>query len=463
MGDNYLKPIKALRCRSDLRAFSQIRALDTKNFLPSLWHSLLEFFLNNSLCHIALEVFTNSVYFYPHSLNLEFEKKHLKVINEFISALNSEDQSNSKNLLHTQEVWEVLIDIFKFVPSDPESKIAPIKPLLDAIRISVVEKTDDYEDYAWEVDNAILTIFLFENENGVFLLHPKTKPKIPAFNVKDEVLTKEQSDILEAFKNDDLLMLLEDDGPVVFEEDESPPKPSAENNHSKTQKKVSIASSVPQNRVQQEIATSKSTPAKNKDQKLSNSSKIEEEKVSTGSSKSTPIKTEDNKYQSETFCGSSLCLKCFKEIAKTSYFLVNSYCCNQNLYKAKAIDIPEEYYSQESTKLCSLCEKPAPKPSKNYCVCCFLNIKVWDTKNFSSSDGCGITELNTWTDISQGKLPELIVCSFCNEDRNRAYVCFACPSCKDLICLTCLRRNPYIAEGICQICVSRRKITLLKK
>ena len=104
MSENLLKPIRSLRSSSDLRGFSQVRALDLKNFFPSLWHSVLELLIINQFYHIALEVFINTLYFYPECANSQFEKTHYKIISEFTSALNKQNLARSKQLLNNDKI-----------------------------------------------------------------------------------------------------------------------------------------------------------------------------------------------------------------------------------------------------------------------------------------------------------------------------------------------------------------------
>jgi hypothetical protein len=122
--------------------------------------------------------------------------------------------------------------------------------------------------------------------------------------------------------------------------------------------------------------------------------------------------------------------------------------------------MPRNAVAEEADpKTCYLCGKAAPRASLINCICCFLNFNVWGTKKYARSDACGILSLNNWIDITVGRDSDLVECSFCNDYRNQAFMCYACDNCGDVVCLQCLRKNTFISEGVCNACHSRRTIT----
>ncbi|OMJ88155.1 hypothetical protein SteCoe_9974 [Stentor coeruleus] len=591
MASSTLKPIRSLRSSSDFRNFSHIRPLDQNYFYASLWHSVLELTLVNLSYSATLQIFMNSIYFYPECQAAAFDKKHKKIIKEFTTALKQQNAVNSKNLLHSDDMWSLLKDIFKSVPTDPESYISPIHPLLECVRVHLVEKTDDYDDWPWEVKNPMFTVNLFEQGPDVYLLHPKNKLKLPEFKAPDEALTTDDSSPL-AHEKDDSFIDLEEEGDFItnndLNKDELRPasedqaispdvkgvkfggvdrsgqraptltstkpvlKKTAEDQTPKLKDPISDPSPgvvyekvVPQKaqdvtiekkvvekttqesgltkfsreKLTVETRTDKSgtqsykvttttktqittTQMKNDDFSIFNQkeeikvtpqkpkpeetkitpqkpnpevTKITPQKAKTEEvkiiqappqkakepvvTKSAPPKDDEEGLEYPAYCGAPACQKCFREIARTSHFLLNSLCCNKVIVAGKQGIMPRNAVAEEADpKTCYLCGKGAPRASLINCICCFLNFNIWGTKKYVRSDACGILSLNNWVDITVGRDADLVECSFCNDYRNQAYMCYACDNCGDVVCLQCLRKNTFISEGVCNACHSRRNI-----
>ena len=222
MVESPLKPIKFLKCSSDLRNFSQFRQLADEKFFETFWHSILELLVVNKSYHTAFEVFIDTIYFFSESQSLEFEKKHQETISEFTFALNKQESEAIEKVLGSQGFFELFENISKFVQTSPDSLIEPLKDLLESVRIIVIEKSDEYEDSVWEVKNSRFSVVLFEKDSKAYHLFPKQKLTIPAFNVPDTVLafgqdtfldTEDESSILEVdnYNNDEFLKILDDE------------------------------------------------------------------------------------------------------------------------------------------------------------------------------------------------------------------------------------------------------------
>ena len=473
MSETPLKPIKALNSSSDLRDFSQVRPLNLSNFFPNLWHSFLELLILNKFYHIALQVLANTIYFYPQSKNLKFEKAHSKFIYEFTSALNKQEPAKSKTLLNHESLWNLLQEISNFISTDPDSRIAPLHSLLTSVKISLVEKTDDYEDFPWKVENSILTLSLFENEKEFFLLHPKAKLHLPELLVSDEILTTDQGIPLEKYDNSDILVIEKDTDilEIVKDEDfESVKAPSSGKGTNTDEEGEKEKETVKASRDKNGKAKTKEVEVHEEFVEVVEEVKIIVEEVKVSKSRYEEMTIEIEEYQEEasevvlepaSFCGANICARCSKELWKTTHFLVNTSCCYKNIYNTRAAPIPFGSAPEEASKECMFCGKSATRPSKTLCVCCFLNINVWNTKNYKPGQACEVLDMNHWVDISEGKESELMQCNFCDEFRHKYYMSQACTTCEDIVCLACLRRNSFISEGICSECHNRRKISLL--
>ena len=75
------------------------------------------------------------------------------------------------------------------------------------------------------------------------------------------------------------------------------------------------------------------------------------------------------------------------------------------------------------------------------------------------SNKCKDSDLYKWVDISSKTTVEASRCGFCNKLFKDIYMCRACAQCGDQVCLACLRRNNFIAEGTCTPCGVKRVIT----
>ena len=205
MAEKFLKPIRTLRSKSDVRSFSHIRPLDADEFFTSFWTSVFELVFAQKDLEMLLELFNKFVYFFPGSTGKEFQEKHAIFVKKFSRVVGAADYFEVKNLLYGDEFWSLLKDIEKWVEVDAESYIAPIVPLLEFLKINIIEKFDGYQDTELGVSDAYFTAHLFETETEIFLLHPKDKIVFPRLGVeKEEAEGREESPLL--VENDDTVV-----------------------------------------------------------------------------------------------------------------------------------------------------------------------------------------------------------------------------------------------------------------
>jgi hypothetical protein len=105
------------------------------------------------------------------------------------------------------------------------------------------------------------------------------------------------------------------------------------------------------------------------------------------------------------------------------------------------------------------CQNKLTKGEEIHCVCCFLRIKIFEETTTGCS-GCCRLDKCYWIDASEGDKRGMVLCGFCDENKNKESIITICTNCDDKICLICLRKNPYVSQGICSNCHSRRQVSL---
>ena len=93
-------------------------------------------------------------------------------------------------------------------------------------------------------------------------------------------------------------------------------------------------------------------------------------------------------------------------------------------------------------------------------MACFMQVKVFNSSP-APCNGCARVENCYWIDASEAEEQDIVKCGFCDELRNKEAVVGVCSKCDDKACIACLRRNPYVCQGICAICHSRRVVSLI--
>lgn len=189
----------------DLQRFSSAVPISSSNFFSDLTLSIISLFISQNICHIPLQIFTNSLYYFPFTLSKDYEKKHLKFTQELIDAFTEEKLETLKSLLKSEEIKKILDDVGHCIERDQNSVIGPLFPLIKTWKLRVVEKSDRSE-YFWNIRKPLATIFLWVKDGVAYLLVPKDKVAVKELKTKNENLEKiEDLDTLEACLDKDLL------------------------------------------------------------------------------------------------------------------------------------------------------------------------------------------------------------------------------------------------------------------
>ena len=106
------------------------------------------------------------------------------------------------------------------------------------------------------------------------------------------------------------------------------------------------------------------------------------------------------------------------------------------------------------------CQVKIAKGEEVLCMCCFLQSKIIG-ESAVQCGGCSRVDKCYWIDAAMGDERDMILCGFCDEMKNHETTVKICTKCDDRICLICLRKNPYVAQGICSHCHSRRVISVV--
>ena len=195
----------------DLQRFSSAIPINSLNFFSDLTLSIINLFISQNICHIPLQIFTNSLYYFPFTHSKEYERKHLKFTQELIEAFAEEKLERLKSLLKSEEIKKILDDVGNCIKKDESSVIGPLFPLIKTWKLKIVEKSDRNE-YFWNTRKPLATVFLWIKDGVVYLLVPKDKLVVKELRVKNENLEKiEDSDTLEACLDQDILGMENED------------------------------------------------------------------------------------------------------------------------------------------------------------------------------------------------------------------------------------------------------------
>lgn len=195
----------------DLQRFSSAIFLDSSNFFTNLTLTLMDLFSSQRIFKVPLQMFTNSLYFFPFTHSKEFEKKHLKFTQDFIQAFSEEKLEDVRLMLKTEEIKKILDEIGNSIEKSHDSIIQPLFPLIKTWKIAVVEKSEQAE-YYWNVKKPLATITLYVKNGQIYLLEGKNKFAVQELRIKNENLERiDASDQLQPSKNDDLIGFDDDD------------------------------------------------------------------------------------------------------------------------------------------------------------------------------------------------------------------------------------------------------------
>ena len=146
-----------------------------------------------------------------------------------------------------------------------------------------------------------------------------------------------------------------------------------------------------------------------------------------------------------------------KDLKKSNYLLKCDDCCDK--YFKNAVCPVNSGTRPVPAKVCINCSSKIVKGEEILCICCFLQVKILN-QPAKNCGGCFRSDKTYWIDAADGEEQDLILCGFCDEMKYKETVIVICQKCSDCICLVCLRKNPYVAQGICSNCHSRRQISL---
>lgn len=173
------KLIRTLKTKVSLQEFTHYVLLNPDQLLYDLWLCIQELVFSENSYEIMLEIFIKTLYFFPKDLILELEKKHLKLIKEFSNALNSGNTPEIKSKLYSAELKNLLLDIQDKIEPSEESWVQHFEYLFRFIGITIIEISDTSKSPAWNSANELLQIHLFERQDEIFFLLPKSKISLP--------------------------------------------------------------------------------------------------------------------------------------------------------------------------------------------------------------------------------------------------------------------------------------------
>ncbi|OMJ93718.1 hypothetical protein SteCoe_3284 [Stentor coeruleus] len=400
-----LKTVKILKTSVNLDNFSQCREINRHYIFANLWEAILEILLFNNSPETALQVFLNTIYFYPKSRKPSFDKRHNLTIKTFTNIFFSPYSSNLKTLLHGPNFFILLEEISGFQTKTKASIILPFQDLLKYNKIQLIEKTVK-GDFIWGSKDPNFTVFLLNLDENLYFLHPKQKLDLK--NKPSRICFLETTTYVQGEISEDENLEEEDNDEII------------------TIETASTSDFFLKKKVQEEF---------NLDNYAISSS-----------------------LHQAAYCGASLCVNCSKMLKRTTHFLINTNCCAYNIYNLKPSS-PKISIFTEPKENCIFCNKKASVKEKIYCACCFLNNTIYNNK-LKISEECKHTDEYYWIDINYAKNFEQVRCGFCDSIRHKLYLCSACLSCDDQVCLSCLRKNPYINEGTCTSCSMKRVVSL---
>lgn len=160
-----------------------------------------------------------------------------------------------------------------------------------------------------------------------------------------------------------------------------------------------------------------------------------------------------------SYCGGVYCTKCARDLKRSNYVLKCDVCNDKYLRTHQpppdnpSVTIPQD-------KSCMNCGVKVVKGEEVHCVRCFLQLKIFG-EQASLCSGCVRTDKCYWIDAGDGDPKTMTLCGFCDEPKTKETIIKICKNCGDTICVICLRKNPYVTQGICSHCHNRREPALL--
>ena len=181
--------------------------------------------------------------------------------------------------------------------------------------------------------------------------------------------------------------------------------------------------------------------------------KQSEEKKRSHASKVAEPEEQYEETDNTSFCGGLYCAKCARDLKRSNYLLKCDTCNDKYMKTGVASITPASSVPQSRT--CMNCAAKITKGEEVSCMRCFIQTKIFG-EAFSPCTGCVRTDKCYWIDASDAEERNMVFCGFCDEKKARDTVIVICSNCEDLICLICLRKNPYVTQGICSHCHNRR-------
>ena len=195
------------------------------------------------------------------------------------------------------------------------------------------------------------------------------------------------------------------------------------------------------------------------DARLEEETKRSPEKPSSKAKVVEEVKCEEyEEVENTSSCGGLYCAKCVKELKRSNYLLKCDSCCEKYM-KNKPL-AHSSGTRPVPPKTCMNCQVKITKGEEVLCMCCFLQSKIIG-ESAVHCGGCSRVDKCYWIDAGEGDQRDMILCGFCDEMKNQETTVKICTKCEDRICLICLRKNPYVAQGICSHCHSRRTVSVV--
>ena len=154
-----------------------------------------------------------------------------------------------------------------------------------------------------------------------------------------------------------------------------------------------------------------------------------------------------------SICGGVYCQGCIKDLKKSSLYLRCNTCCVK--FDISNTSSTEKKVTPSRKQICLKCSNKVLKGEEIWCFCCFVQLKI-QKKPFTFCESCQNPKKLCWIDASSGNA--MILCNFCGETRDKNCVLEICGRCQELICIICLRKNPYLASSVCLVCLNRRQV-----
>lgn len=159
-----------------------------------------------------------------------------------------------------------------------------------------------------------------------------------------------------------------------------------------------------------------------------------------------------------TICGAFICPNCFRDLVKSSCFLLNLQAWN---HKIKNINSEYLEVGQDQGNNCVICDQKMNRKIQLECANCYLFKSILNDITYQPGNRCKVLKENIWVDIRSEEKGQMIFCNFCNFPAKKKFVFQVCEECKDTACLSCIRKNEYLSNGICTNCRYRRKVSIL--